>query len=507
MNNSPRLRSAGPRAAGLLVAAAVAVALTAASAQADVTGPADPLGTLPTSTGIIGPATLGGAITQSQILARADDWMNQEVLYSTAQGTDGDGPDWNYWSDSATGGPYRQDCSGFVSMAWGLSSSLATPTLPDVSTVTDSNISGDLSLEPGDALDYTADHVVLFDHWVDSSGDFAYDAEHTQGQVTNQTQSSVYDTSLEGYSIGDFEALRYNNVTASAATSPMTDVAHSTVVAPNGDLYKFARGADGTLRMWVSNFTSGWTESDESLGGSIASAPSVLIAPNGSMYVYATGSDGTLRQWVSNFTSGWTVSDQSLGGSIKGSPSEVVAPNKSLYVYATGTDGTLRQWVSDFTNGWTVSAQSLGGSLASSPTELVAPNGSLYLYATGTDGTLRQWVSDFTSGWTASAQSLGGSLGSSPSELVAPNGSLYLYATGTDGTLRQWVSNFTSGWTVSDQSLGGSLTGAESELVAPNKSLYLYGTGTDGTLRQWVSDFTNGWTVSDQSLGGDNTEQ
>jgi hypothetical protein len=33
------------------------------------------------------------------------------------------------------------------------------------------------------------------------------------------------------------------------------------------------------------------------------------------LYVYGTGTDGTLRQWVSNFTSGWTVSNQSLGGS------------------------------------------------------------------------------------------------------------------------------------------------------------------------------------------------
>jgi hypothetical protein len=104
------------------------------------------------------------------------------------------------------------DCSGFVSMAWALPTSMVTSTLPQVAAVTNGNISGDTNLDPGDALDYTADHVVFFDHWTDSSGDFAYDAEHQPGQVTNQSTDSIYSSSLEGYPISYFEALRYNNI-------------------------------------------------------------------------------------------------------------------------------------------------------------------------------------------------------------------------------------------------------------------------------------------------------
>jgi ribosomal protein L27 len=165
-------------------------------------------------TGTIGPAAPGDAISRAQIISRADDWINAQVPYSQTEG----------WEDSATGGPYRMDCSGFVSMAWGLPTSMVTSTLPEVATVTDGNISGDSNLNAGDALDYTADHVVLFDHWTDGSGDFAYDAEHTYGQVTNESTDNIYDSTLEGYAMSDFEALSYNKLTASTVGTPVAAV-------------------------------------------------------------------------------------------------------------------------------------------------------------------------------------------------------------------------------------------------------------------------------------------
>ena len=232
------------RTAAVLAAALIGSTLGVGLAQATtVTSGYD----TSNGTGTLGPAAPGNALTRSQIIARAQDWMNQQIPYSQTEG----------WEDSAAGGPYRMDCSGFVSMAWGLSSSLVTSTLPSVSTVTSSNISGDTNINPGDALDYTADHVVLFDHWTDSSGDFAYDAEHTTGQVTNQSSDSIYNSSLEGYAMSDFEALQYKNLAAGSSGGESNE---STVIAPNGHMYKFARGTDGTLRMWSSNFTTGFVD-------------------------------------------------------------------------------------------------------------------------------------------------------------------------------------------------------------------------------------------------------
>ena len=49
----------------------------------------------------------GGGITRDEIINRAQDWVNRKIPYSQTQTTDG----------------YRQDCSGYVSMAWKSSTS------------------------------------------------------------------------------------------------------------------------------------------------------------------------------------------------------------------------------------------------------------------------------------------------------------------------------------------------------------------------------------------------
>ncbi|MFJ9520306.1 peptidoglycan-binding protein [Kitasatospora sp. NPDC101801] len=97
-----------------------------------------------------------GTTTRTQILARAQRWVDQQVPYSMS----------SYWSDG-----YRQDCSGFVSMAWGLGSSQTTWTLPDFATRI-----GRSELQPGDALIYNnpanpgaGSHTVIFGGWTNAA--------------------------------------------------------------------------------------------------------------------------------------------------------------------------------------------------------------------------------------------------------------------------------------------------------------------------------------------------
>ncbi|MFE5534587.1 hypothetical protein ACFQ78_02405, partial [Streptomyces sp. NPDC056519] len=233
MSSTPKKRGvAAIAAASLLGAMAALIPAGDAFAGTVPIGPA-------TSTGSLGPATPGGAITQQQIIARAHDWIDNAVPYSQSLA----------WKDSVVGGPYRADCSGFISMAWGLKGdSLVTQTLPNVSTVTASNVIGYTGLQPGDALDYTADHVVLFDSWQNKSeGTFYYDAEHRPGTVANQTVGSVYASTLDGHAITNYEALRYKNVVAgSAGSSPVSMDAGATHVA-------FVDGGGSVANDWVSN--------------------------------------------------------------------------------------------------------------------------------------------------------------------------------------------------------------------------------------------------------------
>src|SRR5689334_16974232 len=55
----------------------------------------------------------GGSVDQATVLARAQAWVDQNVAYTQTCGHD-------------PGGYYREDCSGFVSMAWELTLSLST---------------------------------------------------------------------------------------------------------------------------------------------------------------------------------------------------------------------------------------------------------------------------------------------------------------------------------------------------------------------------------------------
>jgi len=57
-----------------------------------------------------------------------------------------------------------EDCSAFISMAWGLNASYVTSTLPSVATAITKS-----SLQPGDMLDPTSSHAVLFVGWYDEA--------------------------------------------------------------------------------------------------------------------------------------------------------------------------------------------------------------------------------------------------------------------------------------------------------------------------------------------------
>ncbi|UUU22410.1 peptidoglycan-binding protein [Streptomyces sp. DSM 40750] len=92
--------------------------------------------------------------TRAEIIGRAETWIAAQVPYSMSE----------YWSDG-----YRQDCSGFVSMAWNLPGNEWTGSLDKFAQ----RISKD-RLEPGDMLLFhnprdpqKGSHVVIFGGWTD----------------------------------------------------------------------------------------------------------------------------------------------------------------------------------------------------------------------------------------------------------------------------------------------------------------------------------------------------
>jgi hypothetical protein len=83
------------------------------------------------------------AITRTEVLKRAQHWIKRHIMYSQSSYYEG----------------YRQDCSGFVSMAWKLRSSYTSSDIGSRARRISLN-----ALKPGDAVRRPG-HVEIFDGW------------------------------------------------------------------------------------------------------------------------------------------------------------------------------------------------------------------------------------------------------------------------------------------------------------------------------------------------------
>ncbi|MFF4737109.1 NlpC/P60 family protein [Streptomyces sp. NPDC001262] len=135
-----------------------------------------------------------GPIGRGETMDRSWSWVAEQVPYSW------DGCHRNQF------GCYRPDCSGFVSMAWNLGSSLTTWTLWNVTSDIPAS-----DLQPGDALlrddpdPKATHHVALFVRWAD--------AGHTQPVVREEYDfGHVAEERTWGNGLRGFSPRRYNRL-------------------------------------------------------------------------------------------------------------------------------------------------------------------------------------------------------------------------------------------------------------------------------------------------------
>ncbi len=140
--------------------------------------------------------------TRADIIKRAKTWVSAEVPYSLEK----------YWGDG-----YRQDCSGFVSMAWNLGSNQWTGTLDRFAV----QISRD-QLQPGDILLFhnpadpeKGSHVTIFGGWTDYTR--AYYLAYEQARPHTRKQATPY--AYWSYS-KRYTAYRYKALTAASSGAP-----------------------------------------------------------------------------------------------------------------------------------------------------------------------------------------------------------------------------------------------------------------------------------------------
>ncbi|MFJ4968770.1 peptidoglycan-binding protein [Streptomyces sp. NPDC088755] len=149
--------------------------------------------------------------TRAEIIDRAKRWVAAKVPYSMGK----------YWSDG-----YRQDCSGYVSMAWNLGTNEWTGSLASFGTRI-----ARADLQPGDMLLFhnAADpsqgsHVTLFGGWTDHTHTHYIAYEQARPQTRKQSTPMAYWNNSDRYA-----AYRYKGVSAgspgsgSATAFPGTD--------------------------------------------------------------------------------------------------------------------------------------------------------------------------------------------------------------------------------------------------------------------------------------------
>ncbi|MGO2038356.1 MAG: NlpC/P60 family protein [Brevibacterium sp.] len=93
---------------------------------------------------------------RAEIIERAQTWVDQGVPYN-----------WDATHPDPQGKEYRTDCSGFVSMAWGLEASENTVTLPDFAEKIDKDDlkPGDVLMKGGPGTEGANGHVAIFNGW------------------------------------------------------------------------------------------------------------------------------------------------------------------------------------------------------------------------------------------------------------------------------------------------------------------------------------------------------
>ncbi|MBX9425046.1 peptidoglycan-binding protein [Streptomyces lateritius] len=163
--------------------------------------------------------------TRTEIINRAKLWVTAQVPYSMEK----------YWSDG-----YRQDCSGYISMAWNLRTNEWTGSLDRFADRIDRT-----ELKPGDILLFhnpadptRGSHVTIFGGWTDYTHT-AYTAyEQTKPRTRKRATPMAYWENADRY-----VAYRYKGVVTGSATVGTGGGATPTP-APYPGAAMFGTGAD-----------------------------------------------------------------------------------------------------------------------------------------------------------------------------------------------------------------------------------------------------------------------
>ncbi|MGW8062818.1 peptidoglycan-binding protein [Streptomyces ziwulingensis] len=190
-------------------------------------------------------------ITRTEIIDRARAWVTAKVPYSMTA----------YWSDG-----YRQDCSGYVSMAWKLPTNEWTGSLGALADrITKEELQpGDILLFHNAADPYNGSHVVIFGGWTDATRT-AYTAyEQTPPHTRTLATPYAYWSDSAQYLPYRYKGVTTSTTSGSPAATAYPGPASFGPGADNAYVTELGRMlvARGAARFYASGPGPRWTEAD-----------------------------------------------------------------------------------------------------------------------------------------------------------------------------------------------------------------------------------------------------
>jgi hypothetical protein len=272
----------------------------------------------------------------------------------------------------------------------------------------------------------------------------------------------------------------------SVAAADVYDDNPATVSRGPGELYVFARAADGTT---LERHRIGATWSDwASIGGYASSGPAA-IAYHSAIYVFVRGIDGGIYQRVLGSDGRW--GDWiALGGYSLSAPGVTVRRGSRdlIDLVVRGSDNAL--WHRAFVpgTGWTQPA-TIGGNLTSAPAVNSQSPELLNIWARGTDGAVyqRSWNGSAWVDWF----SIGGGIEGAPASVSRAENFINVYVRGGNRVLfaRSWTASGWGDWFVLDPRPIDSAPGAGAD--GPDHEWVVARSGANVLLKEWGG--TAGW--------------
>ncbi len=313
---------------------------------------------------------------RSQALIRAQSWIDARVPYSQSA------------CHNNQYGSYRTDCSGMVSMAWGLRQSYTTS---DIHLVSHTIARADL--QPGDALNKPGSHMGLFVGWADAAKTRPIVREHT-GPTGTPPEQNVWSVERAN----TFTPIRYDNIaadggivrhrlrTADGGWTPygelgITSVSHTAIAAApdlthalvitGGQIQHRVRRPDGSWTGWAAIGTPGTATGVTAAtddGGNLQVAAIV----DGQTVHRIRYTDGTWSNWGSIGLAGGTFT--AIGAAID-------KTRKQFHL--TGVfNGQAHHRVRQVDGSWTPWALLANTGTASAITAAIDPSGNVHVAAT-----------------------------------------------------------------------------------------------------------------------------